>query len=127
MGQSLPVYMYFNPSWSHAHSAFAVAPFVWYWHETRATHPSLSGSFSLLIAGLMLNVYYPNAMLLSVLAVEAIPQYRSAFRRDSHASAENVPRQLSADLQRYLFRRKALMQQIEQRDIQQLEKNPSPP
>lgn len=75
----------------------------------------------------MLNVYYPNAMLLSVLAVEAIPQYRSAFRRDSHASAENVPRQLSADLQRYLFRRKALMQQIEQRDIQQLEKNPSPP
>ncbi len=32
---SLPVYMYFNPSWSHAHSAFAVALFLWYWHETR--------------------------------------------------------------------------------------------
>src|SRR5712675_34514 len=25
---SLPVYMYFNPSWSHAHSAFAVSLFV---------------------------------------------------------------------------------------------------
>jgi len=38
-----------------------------------------------------------------------------------------VPRQLSADLQRYLFRRKALMRQIEDRDLQQLEKNSSPP
>jgi len=38
-----------------------------------------------------------------------------------------VPRQLSADLRRYTFKRKGLMQQIEQRDIQQLEKNPLPP
>jgi len=38
-----------------------------------------------------------------------------------------VPRQLSAKLQAYLFQRKALMQQIEDRDIQQLEKNPPPP
>ena len=33
----LPVYMYFNPSWSHAHSAFIVALFVWYWDRTRTT------------------------------------------------------------------------------------------
>jgi hypothetical protein len=32
---SLPVYMYFNPSWSHPLSAFAVALFVWYWDRTR--------------------------------------------------------------------------------------------
>ena len=32
---SLPVYMYFNPSWSHAHSVFVVAVFLWYWHRTR--------------------------------------------------------------------------------------------
>src|SRR5260370_31775351 len=32
---SLPVYMYFNPSSSHAHSAFALALFPWYWHRTR--------------------------------------------------------------------------------------------
>ena len=38
-----------------------------------------------------------------------------------------VPRQLSADLQRYLFKRKALMQQIEDRDLQQLKNNPPPP
>ena len=34
---SLPVYMYFNPSWSHAHSAFVVSLFLWYWHKTRDT------------------------------------------------------------------------------------------
>jgi len=38
-----------------------------------------------------------------------------------------VPRQLSADFQRYFFKRKALMQQIEDRDNQQLERNPPPP
>ena len=30
---SLPVYLYFNPSWSHAHSAFIVALFLWYWQR----------------------------------------------------------------------------------------------
>jgi len=38
-----------------------------------------------------------------------------------------VPHQLSAQLQRYLFKRKALMQQIEDRDIQQLKENLPPP
>ena len=36
-----------------------------------------------------------------------------------------VPRQLSADLQRYLFKRKALMQQIEDRDLQPARKKSS--
>ena len=35
-----------------------------------------------------------------------------------------LPREVSADLRRYIFKRKDLMQQIEQRDIQELEKNP---
>jgi hypothetical protein len=85
---SLPVYMYFNPSWSHAHSAFAVALFLWYWHETRPAR-SLSQWFLLaLIAGLMLNVYYPNAMVLAVLVVEAARQYLASFRRRSRAGTE---------------------------------------
>ena len=79
---SLPVYMYFNPSWSHAHSAFMAALFLWYWHETRGTRNTTQWIVLAAIAGLMLNVYYPNAMLLAVLAVEAIPQYLAALRRD---------------------------------------------
>ena len=43
---SLPVYMYFNPSWSHALSAFAVALFLWYWHRTRGARCSRSGACS---------------------------------------------------------------------------------
>jgi len=77
---SLPVYMYFNPSWSHAHSAFAVALFLWYWHETREDRTPRQWLLLGLITGLMLNVYFANAMVLAVLLVEAIPQYLAAFR-----------------------------------------------
>lgn len=77
---SLPVYMYFNPSWSHAHSAFTVALFLWYWNATRE-HRSLKQWLLLgAIAGLMLDVYYVNLMVVTVLAVEAVGQYTYVFR-----------------------------------------------
>ncbi len=99
---SLPVYMYFNPSWSHAHSAFAVALFLWYWHQTRSSRALTQWLLLALITGLMLNVYYPNALVLAVLAVEAIPQYFSAFRRDARPPAPASPR-FSDLLVRHLF------------------------
>jgi hypothetical protein len=80
---SLPVYMYFNPSWSHAHSAFAVSLFVFYWHQTREQRTLRQWFVLALIAGLMLNVYYANAMLLVILVVEALRDYADAFRRGS--------------------------------------------
>lgn len=61
---SLPVYMYFNPSWSHAHSAFMVALFVWYWDYTRPRRSLSQWAVLGLIAGLMMDVYYPNGILL---------------------------------------------------------------
>src|ERR1700730_7798417 len=82
---SLPVYMYFNPSWSHAHSAFAVSLFVFYWHQTRNARTLRQWCLLALIAGLMLNVYYPNAMLMMILVVEAIRAYAAAFRRSAGA------------------------------------------
>jgi hypothetical protein len=83
---SLPVYMYFNPSWSHALSAFAVALFVWYWHETRPGRTPRQWLVLALITGLMLNVYFANVTLLVVLLVEAIPQYLAAFRTEQSRS-----------------------------------------
>ena len=77
---SLPVYMYFNPSWSHAHSAFAAAVFLWYWERTRGERTLRQWIILGLIVGLMLNVYYPNLMLVTVLLVEALGQYREYFR-----------------------------------------------
>jgi hypothetical protein len=95
-GSSLPVYMYFNPSWSHAHSAFVVALFLWYWHQTRLTRTLKQWLLLGACAGLMLNVYYANAMVLVVLLVEAIPQYLAYFRRNK--SEETISRQSVADL-----------------------------
>jgi hypothetical protein len=80
---SLPVYMYFNPSWSHAHSAFVVALFLWYWHKTRSLRTPRQWLLLGVIAGLMLNVYFANAMLLVVLLVEAVQDYAAAFRAAS--------------------------------------------
>jgi hypothetical protein len=85
-GSSLPVYMYFNPSWSHAHSAFAVALFLWYWHETQGVRTLKQWLVLGLCAGLMLNVYYPNAMVLMVLLVEAFPKYLASIRTPASAS-----------------------------------------
>src|ERR1700676_456819 len=87
---SLPVYMYFNPSWSHAHSAFAVALFLWYWHETRDGRTTRQWCILGVIAGLMLNVYYANATILVVLVVEGFWQYLAVFR--------NAPPSVPADM-----------------------------
>ncbi len=84
---SLPVYMYFNPSWSHAHSAFVVALFLWYWRETREQRTLRQWCILALISGLMLNVYYTNAMLLMVLAVEGVREYAAAFRDPARRGA----------------------------------------
>jgi Dolichyl-phosphate-mannose-protein mannosyltransferase len=72
---SLPVYMYFNPSWSHAHSAFMVALFVWYWDRTRRGRTSLQWLILGAIAGLMMDVYYPNALLLLLPLFESLGSY----------------------------------------------------
>lgn len=78
---SLPVYMYFNPSWSHAHSAFAVALFLWYWERTRKGRKPLQWILLGLVSALMVNVYYPNGILLLIPLVESVVKYGFALRR----------------------------------------------
>jgi hypothetical protein len=77
---SLPVYMYFNPSWSHAHSAFTVAIFLCYWHKTRGGQSFSRWLLLGGLAGLMLNVYYANAMVLVAPGVEALLAYAKRLR-----------------------------------------------
>jgi hypothetical protein len=72
LASSLPIYMYFNPSWSHAHSAFTVALFLWYWDKTRLTRTTGQWAVLGLLAGFMGNVYYPNAIFLIFPALEAL-------------------------------------------------------
>jgi hypothetical protein len=77
MASSLPIYMYFNPSWSHAQSAFAVALFLWYWERTRLRRTTGQWAFLGMMAGLMGNVYYPNVILLIFPALEAVHLLRA--------------------------------------------------
>ncbi len=72
MASSLPIYMYFNPSWSHALSAFSVALFIWYWERTRLQRTAGQWAILGLAAGLMGNVYYPNVILLIFPALEVV-------------------------------------------------------
>jgi hypothetical protein len=87
-GSSLLVYMYFNPSWSHALSAFIVAAFLFYWDATREHRIVRQWVLLGIVAGLMLNVYYLNLMVLSVLIVEAGPQYAALIRRSQFSSSQ---------------------------------------
>ena len=91
---SLPVYMYFNPSWSHAHSAFAVALFLWYWDSTREGRSLAQWLCLGVIVGLMLDVYYANLMVASVLAIEGVRQYASSGRPSSPRFQELMIRHL---------------------------------
>ena len=72
---SLPVYMYFNPSWSHAHSVFIVAAFLWYWHRTREGRRLTQWVILGLISGLVLDVYYANIAVLLVPLLESLEGY----------------------------------------------------
>jgi hypothetical protein len=100
---SLPVYMYFNPSWSHAHSAFAVALFLWYWHETRSSRSLAQWLVLAVITGLMLDVYYANAMVLAVLAIDVARQYYFALRPALSAKSNSSPRISELLLRHSLF------------------------
>jgi hypothetical protein len=80
MASSLPIYMYFNPSWSHAQSAFAVALFLWFWERTRLQRTVGQWAILGLMAGLMGNVYYPNVILLIFPALEVVHHLRAKQR-----------------------------------------------
>ncbi len=86
VGSSLPVYMYFNPFWSHAHSAFAVALFLWYWDRTSPGRTFGQWVLLGLISGLMLNVYFPNGVFLLIPLVESIQNYIGDLRSKEGAA-----------------------------------------
>jgi hypothetical protein len=84
---SLPVYMYFNPSWSHAHSAFAVALFLWYWQRTRGSRSIPQWIVLGLLSGLIVDVYYPNGALLMIPLLEGIAAYWEDIKSPVYAGA----------------------------------------
>jgi len=90
---SLPVYMYFNPSWSHDQSAFVIALFLWYWDRTRMERTSRQWLILGMISGLMVDMYYPNAVFLFVIVVEFA--FHSAYSRKSGTSIKEAVSQFT--------------------------------
>jgi hypothetical protein len=90
---SLPVYMYLNPSWSHAQTLFSVALFLWYWNRTRS-HRTLSQWLVLgLLSALMVNVYYLNAVWLLIPLFEALSKYLQTFTDNRETRTANAARE----------------------------------
>ena len=89
LASSLPVYMYFNPSWSHAHSAFAVALFVWFWERTRKRRTMAQWIVLGLIGGLMTDVYFPNGIFLALAGIEVLIGALFVLEKGAHKSQRN--------------------------------------
>jgi len=78
---SLPVYMYFDPAYSHAHSFFSVAVFLWYWCQTRSRRTIAQWMVLGLISGVVLDVYYLNVAVLLLPLLESLRGYWIGWRK----------------------------------------------
>src|SRR5208283_1999421 len=87
----------FNPSWSHAHSAFAVALFLWYWDRTRGRRTIAQWIVLGLLSGLIVDVYYPNGVVLLVPLLEGIDQYWRDWNSSGRGRSE-IPRLFACHL-----------------------------
>jgi hypothetical protein len=81
---SLPVYMYFNPAWSHAHSAFVAALFLWFWDRKQGERTEFQWIVLGLIAGLMVDVYFVNGVFLTIPLIESLIAYGKEFRSKAY-------------------------------------------
>jgi hypothetical protein len=77
---SLPVYMYFNPSWAHAQSAFAVSLFLWYWDRSRNGRTWKQWAILGVIGGLMMDIYYINVIFLLFPLLESLAGFWHALK-----------------------------------------------
>ncbi len=80
LASSFPAYLYWDLSWSHIPSAFAVGLFLFYWDRTRGEVTLRRWGWLGLAGALMTNIYYVNAIFLLLPALEAISLNWSALR-----------------------------------------------
>lgn len=86
LGTSLPVYIYVDPSWPHAHSVFCTSLFLWYWLRTRNSRTPQQWIILGLIAGLMLDVRFDCIVFLLVPLLESLSAYHEARKGGQSAS-----------------------------------------
>lgn len=79
LASALPVYMYFLPFMSHAHSVFICSLFVWYWYRTYPNRHVWQWLLLGFIGGLMVTTYYVNAVLLLILFIDVAVILRNSI------------------------------------------------
>jgi Dolichyl-phosphate-mannose-protein mannosyltransferase len=81
LGTSLPIYIYVDPSWSHALSVFCASLFLWYWLQTRPSRTKRQWIVLGLISGLMIDVHFTNVVFLLALFPELLREYNESWRK----------------------------------------------
>jgi len=94
-GSSLPVYMYFLPFHVHALAALAVSVYLWYWLRSRPERSKSQWFMLGLLGGLMIEVYYLNAIFL-LLALADVWYARGAIESNKPRTRLAVLRALVA-------------------------------
>lgn len=95
LASSFAFYLYVEPSFAHTPAAFLTALFVWYWDRTRENRRRRDWILLGVIAGLMVDTYYPNALVLVVLLAESLVAYWKAWRERAR---ERMAKQLVNNL-----------------------------
>jgi Dolichyl-phosphate-mannose-protein mannosyltransferase len=80
LASSFPFYLYVEPSFAHTHSAFLIAVFVWLWDRRREKRTWLQWLILGAIAGLMVDTYYPNALVLVLVLFESLQEVWTSWR-----------------------------------------------
>jgi hypothetical protein len=88
LASSLPVFLYLYPSWSHAHSVFCTALFLWYWDATRGRRTTRQWFVFGLITGLMVAVYFGNGVYVLAPLIEAVSERWGVWRRRREVAAK---------------------------------------
>lgn len=78
--------MYFNPLWSHEHSAFAVTLFVWFWERRRQGRTSTQWMVLGVIGVMLIDGYFPNRIFLVLPAIEVLLAHYSLWKTAAHTS-----------------------------------------
>lgn len=92
LATSFAFYLYVEPSFAHTPSAFLTALFVWYWDRTRENRDWRHWLALGAIAGLMVDTYYPNALVLVLILLDSALEYWTAWR---NRSSEQFRKQLA--------------------------------
>lgn len=80
LATSFTFYLYVEPSFPHTHSAFLIAVFVLLWESTREERSWHQWVVLGAIGGLLVDTYYPNALVLLLPLMDSLRGYWTALR-----------------------------------------------